>query len=282
MTDLWDQGDSPAERLRGRPALSAIRNWVAQESDPDRLAAWVSAIASDPRKGAQALAEQWRRRRENVIAERVRVEGLFALQKALVAQGFHCIAGVDEVGVGPLAGPVVAAAVVLPERLELPGLNDSKKLSAASRERLAAQIKDCALAYSLGEVSPEEIDRRNILQATLEAMRRAVSSLCQRVAVDHLMVDARRIPGVSLPQTPLVHGDSIDGSIAAASIVAKVYRDSLMQVLDHQYPGYGLGRHMGYGTADHLAALRRLGPTPIHRRSFAPVASLLRQGGQDG
>ena len=282
MTDSHDQGDSPAERLRGRPALSVIRSWVAQESDPERLAEWVSAIASDPRKGAQALAEQWSRRRANVMAERARVAGLFASQKVIAAQGFRCIAGVDEVGVGPLAGPVVAAAVVLPERFDLPGLNDSKKLSPASRERLAAQIEGCCLAFSLGEVSPEEIDRRNILQATLEAMRRAVTGVSQQVAVDHLMVDARRIPGVSLPQTPLVHGDAIDGSIAAASIVAKVYRDSLMKDFDHQYPGYGLARHMGYGTAEHLAALRRLGPTPIHRRSFAPVASLLGRGAQDG
>lgn len=282
MTDSPDHDDAPAERLRGRPALGLIRDWVSQESDPERLAEWVSAIASDPRKGARALAEQWSRRREKVIAERERVAGLFASQRVLAAQGFRCIAGVDEVGVGPLAGPVVAAAVVLPDRFDLPGLNDSKKLSAASRERLAAQIEDCCLAFSLGEVSPEEIDRRNILQATLEAMRRAVTGLSQYVAVDHLMVDARRIPGVSLPQTPLVHGDAIDGSIAAASIVAKVYRDSLMKDFDAQYPGYGLARHMGYGTAEHLAALRRLGPTPIHRRSFAPVASLLGRGAQGG
>ena len=282
MSDRARESESASERLSRRPPLGMIRGWVAQEVDPERLAEWISAIASDPRKGAQALATQWRRRREAVLADRDRVAKLFEPRRALVARGFHCIAGVDEVGVGPLAGPVVAGAVVLPERVDLPGLNDSKKLSAASRERLAGQIEDCSLAVAIGEVSSEEIDRQNILQATLEAMRRAVSGITHQVAVDHLMVDARTIPGVKLPQTSLVHGDAIDGSIAAASIVAKVYRDSLMRDFDQQYPGYGLGRHMGYGTADHLTALRKLGPTPIHRRSFAPVASVLRRGRQDG
>ena len=135
------------------------------------------------------------------------------------------------------------------------------------------------MAFSVAEVSPEEIDRMNILQATLEAMRKAISGLDPEVSLDHVLVDARKVPGVPVPQTALVHGDAIDGSIAAASIVAKVHRDALMQRLDALYPGYGLGRHMGYGTAEHIEALGRLGASSIHRRSFAPVAAAMKRVG---
>jgi ribonuclease HII len=186
------------------------------------------------------------------------------------------VAGVDEVGVGPLAGPVVAAAVVLPVHVDLPRLNDSKKLSPDARERLDAGIREQALAIGIGSVESGEIDRFNILRASLEAMRRAVNVVMEQLELDHLMVDARTIPGVRIPQTPLTHGDAIDGSIAAASIVAKVHRDGLMQKLHAQYPGYGFARHMGYGTAEHMEALRRMGACPEHRRSFAPVAAVLR------
>jgi len=182
---------------------------------------------------------------------------------------------VDEVGVGPLAGPVVAAAVALPEKVELPGLNDSKKVSASDRERLAAAIREQALGVAIGEVSALEIDRMNIFRAGLEAMRRAAAALADRLQLDHLMVDARTIPDLDIPQTSLIRGDSIDGSIAAASIVAKVYRDGIMQKLDVEYPGYGFGRNMGYGTAEHVGALGRLGASPAHRQSFAPVAATL-------
>jgi ribonuclease HII len=177
------------------------------------------------------------------------------------------------VGVGPLAGPVVAAAVVLPAEVELPGLDDSKRLSPAARVELDRAIRDQALALSIGEVSPAEIDRLNIFHAALEAMRRAVVGLSP--PADHLLVDARRIPGVDTPQTALVHGDAIDGSIAAASIVAKVWRDDFMRRLGERYPGYGFDRHMGYPTAQHVAALQELGACEVHRRSFGPVAAVL-------
>ena len=183
------------------------------------------------------------------------------------------MAGVDEVGMGPLAGPVVAAAVVLPETASLPGLNDSKRLSAAARERLAARIHEQALGVGLGIVEPEDVDRRGIYRAGLEAMRRAVLALPH--APDHVLVDARTIPDLACAQTPIVGGDALDGSIAAASIVAKVARDAIMRRLDERYPGWGLARHMGYPTPQHFAALRRLGPSPVHRRSFAPVARAL-------
>ena len=184
------------------------------------------------------------------------------------------MAGIDEVGMGPLAGPVVAAAVVLGADTHLPGLDDSKRLPRALREDLDRRLRERALAIGIGVVGPEEIDRMNIYRAGLEAMRRAVASM--PVEPDHLLVDARRVPGVTTPQTALVHGDAIDGSIAAASIVAKVHRDALMREFDASHAGYGFARHMGYATSAHLAALRELGPSPIHRRSFAPVAAAYR------
>jgi ribonuclease HII len=176
---------------------------------------------------------------------------------------------------GPLAGPVVAVAVILPERVDLAGLKDSKQLAPRAREKLAARIREQALACSAGKVPPAEIDRLNIRRAGLEAMRRAVVGL--GLAPDHVLVDAHTIPGVAVAQTAIVGGDACDGSIAAASIVAKVHRDAIMRHLDDRYPGYGFRQHMGYGTEQHLAALRRLGPSPVHRRSFAPVANAARR-----
>lgn len=183
--------------------------------------------------------------------------------------GLRLIAGVDEVGVGPLAGPVIAAAVVLPETVRERGVDDSKRLSAAQREDLAGRIERVALAIGVGIAEVEEIDRVNIYQAALLAMRRAVEALPLRP--ERVLVDARTIPGIALPQTPMIKGDQRSYSIAAASIVAKVRRDALMQDLDACYPHYGFGRNMGYGTAEHLAAIERYGPCPVHRRSFSPV-----------
>ena len=257
----------------GQP-LSTLRKQVREavsSGDTAALERWSRDLAVDPRAGARALAGSCERRIRAIEAERQRLEQLFALRSRLLARGLRYVAGVDEVGVGPLAGPVVAAAVVLPDRVDLPGLNDSKKLTPAARERLDAAIREQALCFGIGEVEPAEIDRINIFQASLEAMRRAVSALVPKP--DHLLVDARRVPGVSTPQTAVVHGDALDASIAAASIVAKVHRDAIMRRLDERYPGYGLARHKGYPTPDHVSALRRLGPSAIHRQSFAPVAA---------
>jgi ribonuclease HII len=247
------------ERVRAARGDAALRRLEAQLRD-------------DPRRGARALAGLCARRRAEAAAERRRLARLFAPTRRLRRQGARWVAGVDEVGVGPLAGPVVAAAVVLPERAELPGLDDSKRLAAAQRERLAEAIRSQALAWAVAELEPEEVDRLNVLRASLEAMRRAVTSLGCRP--EHVLVDARHIPGLDVPQTALVHGDARDASIAAASVLAKVHRDGLMCRLDARFPGYGFAEHKGYGTAQHLAALRRLGPSPAHRRSFAPVAQL--------
>jgi ribonuclease HII len=183
--------------------------------------------------------------------------------------------GVDEVGRGALAGPVVAAAVVLRRHARLDGVRDSKLLTARRRERLDAVIRATALAWGVGSASQRTIDRDNILEATLAAMRRAVARL--KLRPELVLVDGPAVPDVGLPCTGIVGGDNRSLSIACASIVAKVYRDSMMTRLDRLAPGYGFSRHKGYGTAGHLAALNRLGPSPIHRRSFAPVAALTRQ-----
>ena len=181
------------------------------------------------------------------------------------------IAGVDEAGRGPLAGPVIAAAVILPRRHRIKGLADSKQLTAQQRERLFAQITRQCVAYGVGRGEVEEIDRLNIHQATLLAMRRAVEALA--VLPDSVWVDGLHCPAVSMPARAIVRGDQTVLVISAASIIAKVSRDLEMQGYEAQYPGYGFARHKGYATAEHCAALKKLGPTPLHRRSFAPVAA---------
>lgn len=190
-------------------------------------------------------------------------------ERAARARGATLIAGVDEVGRGALFGPVVAAAVILPPKTTLNGLRDSKQLTALQRERLCAEIQSIALAISIAEIDAATIDRINIYQATRLAMTAAVSRLCP--APDHLLIDAMRLDH-PCPQTSIIYGDSLSISIAAASVIAKVHRDNLMCRLDAQFPQYGLARHKGYGTAQHRAAILAHGPTPLHRKSFAPVA----------
>ena len=183
------------------------------------------------------------------------------------------VAGVDEVGRGPLCGPVVTAAGILDPARPILGLNDSKKLSEARRERLFDEIREKARAGCIGRAEVEEIDRLNILQATFLAMQRAVAGLAVRPSL--ALIDGNRCPVLEVPAAPVVQGDGRVPAIAAASILAKVSRDREMAALDALYPGYGMAGHKGYPTPAHLEALRRLGPTPIHRRSFAPVRALL-------
>ena len=192
-----------------------------------------------------------------------------------------CLAGVDEVGRGPLAGPVVAAAVILDPARPVEGLRDSKRLSEKRRQCLAAEIRESALAWSLGRAEVEEIDRINILQASLLAMQRAVAGL--GVTPELVLVDGNRCPQLDYPAQAVVRGDSLVPAISAASIIAKVNRDEEMGRLDQLYPGYGLAKHKGYPSRLHLDALERLGITPIHRRSYAPVRRLLEDsnGGVD-
>ncbi|MCS6874337.1 MAG: ribonuclease HII [Pyrinomonadaceae bacterium] len=194
----------------------------------------------------------------------------FELEKQICLEGFRLIAGVDEVGRGCLAGPVVAAACILdlskpfPERL-----NDSKKLSVREREILEKWIKSEALSYSIAEIAPEEIDNINILQATKKAMIKALEALQRKP--DFVLIDAIKLEELSKPQKPVIKGDSISASIAAASIIAKTYRDRLMKKMHEHYPEYGFVRNVGYPTKEHLEALRLYGPCPIHRKSFRPV-----------
>ncbi len=205
----------------------------------------------------------------------MRIAPTFAHEDALHAQGFVRIAGVDEVGRGPLAGPVVAAAVILDPRRIPPGLDDSKRMTPRQRERADQAVRDSA-EVGLGVASVEEIETLNILGATHLAMRRALAALDHRP--DHALIDGQHIPrDLPMPARGLVGGDRLSLSIAAASIVAKVWRDELMVTLAQQHPGYGWETNMGYGSKSHIAALQRLGPTPWHRRSFAPIHKLLWQ-----
>ena len=187
------------------------------------------------------------------------------------------LAGVDEAGRGPLAGPVVAAAVILDARQPISGLADSKVLSARQREKLFHQIRAKALACCIAEASVQEIDQLNILQATLLAMRRAVQGL--RLLPQRVLVDGNRLPLLAMPALAIVKGDALVPAISAASILAKVHREQLCQALHAAYPEYGFARHKGYATADHLAALRRHGACAVHRRSYAPVRSVLAHSG---
>lgn len=187
------------------------------------------------------------------------------------------VAGVDEVGRGPLAGPVVTAAVILDPARPIAGLADSKKLSEKKREQLAEEIREKALAWALGRAEVEEIDNINILQATMLAMQRAVAGLA--IAPQHVQVDGNRCPRLPCSVEAIVKGDSKVPAISAASILAKVARDAEMTALCLQYPGYGFAAHKGYGTAQHMAAIEKLGPSLVHRRSFAPVSNWFREEG---
>jgi ribonuclease HII len=183
------------------------------------------------------------------------------------------VAGVDEAGRGPLAGPVVAAAVVLDPSRPIEGLRDSKQLTPARRRELAIRIRADALAYAVAEASVAEIDRLNILQASLLAMRRAIDAL--RPVIDLVLVDGNRVPAIEIASRAIVGGDATEPAISAASILAKTHRDTLMRALNKRYPGYGFARHFGYPTPQHLDRLNALGPCAVHRRSFAPVRALL-------
>ena len=196
--------------------------------------------------------------------EQERMYELFAYEREYAA--YQTICGIDEVGRGPLAGPVVASAVILPKNCDILYINDSKKLSEKKREMLYDEIMEKAVAVGIGIVGPERIDEINILQATYEAMREAISKLS--VQPDLLLNDAVKIPGVDIPQVSIIKGDATSASIGAASIIAKVTRDRMMVEYDSIFPEYGFAANKGYGTAVHIAALKELGPTPIHRRSF--------------
>jgi len=232
-----------------------------------------AALRADLRPGAKAILDAVARRRGENRAEGQRLRQLLRYESVLWAGGVLHVAGVDEAGMSPLAGPVAAAAVVFAPGSRIRGIDDSKKLDAATRDRLAAEIRMSAAAWSVAFAEVEEIDAINIYWAGLLAMRRAVEGLS--LMPQDLLLDARRLKDLSIPQQSIVKGDSRSLTIAAASILAKTARDALMHKLDTEYPGYGFAKHKGYPVCEHLAVLERLGASPVHRRSFSPVRTVL-------
>lgn len=237
-------------------------------------AGFLTTLERDGRDGALKLAAALRKRQAENRAEGQRLRHMLKFETELWAEGYQQIAGVDEAGMGPCAGPVCAAAAILPRGYKLKGLDDSKKiLDEGFRDELAAAVKRDAVAWSVAWCSVEEIDTINIYQAGLLAMRRAVEGL--KVTPDYVLVDARKIPLISQPQRGIIKGDALSLSIAAGAILAKTSRDHVMNELDRQHPGYGFASHKGYPTPDHLAAMEKLGVIDAHRKTWAPVRKVL-------
>ena len=231
----------------------------------------LTELEQDSRSGViQAIAKR-KKEIQKRLDEDERLEGMLAYEKELYTQGIQLIAGVDEVGRGPLAGPVVAAAVILPKACKIPGLNDSKKIPKSKHKEIYEAVLQNAIAIGIGVKDNHVIDQVNIYEATKLAMMEAIGQL--EPQPKHLLIDAMRLD-LPIPQTSIIKGDANSLSIAAASIVAKVTRDQMMEEFDCEYPGYDFTQNAGYGTANHLAGLHKLGVTPIHRRSFEPVKSM--------
>lgn len=248
-------------------SISEIKELLQGDVDEERLREFLD----DSRKGVQKLITSYMKRMEKAAKERLRVEGMYEKEETFYREGRSLVCGIDEVGRGPLAGPVTVAAVILPPHWYAPLLNDSKKVTPAHREALSVKIQNEAIAYSIVDLPPEDIDSYNIYQATMLAMYRAVSNLS--VKPEAVIVDAMPLH-FDIPTLSLVHGDAISASVAAASILAKVHRDHIMDEYDTVYPQYGFKQNKGYGTKQHLDALSQFGITPIHRKSFEPVKSM--------
>lgn len=262
----------PARTPDALPPLTELRRRHVTEGAP-LPAHLADALREDPRKGAQSLLAAIEKRRAESRAEGQRLRKMLTFETAVWATGVPYVAGVDEAGMSPLAGPVSAAAVVLPEGAKIPGVDDSKKLSAKERTRLAAIIREQAIAHAVCFVHHDEIDSINIYHAGLLAMSRAVRAL--GVVPGHLLIDARSLHDLAIPQQGIIKGDAKSLSIAAASILAKTTRDAHMEEMDAVYPGYGFAKHKGYPVKAHYEALARLGACAIHRRSFPSVVSTL-------
>lgn len=243
--------------------MSVIKEELAA-TDERELPAFIARYKSDERVGVKKLVETAGKRYEKFQTEIARIETLKKYEKEYDKYIYIC--GIDEVGRGPLAGPVVAGAVILPKDCDILYINDSKKLSAGKRQELYDVIMERAVATGIGMVGPERIDEINILQATYEAMRQAIARLDPQP--DLLLNDAVTIPGVDIRQVPIIKGDAKSISIGAASIIAKVTRDRLMETYEEIYPEYGFAGNKGYGSAQHIEAIKKYGPTPIHRRTF--------------
>lgn len=229
-------------------------------------------LIADGRAGVQAAISKRKRELQKQVDEDLRLEKMLAYEKELYAQGIQLIAGVDEVGRGPLAGPVVAAAVILPENCKIPGLNDSKKIPKSKHQAIYQAVLDQALSIGIGVKDNRVIDQVNIYEATKLAMLEAIQELDPQP--QHLLIDAMKLE-LPISQTSIIKGDANSLSIAAASVVAKVTRDQMMTAYDQDYPGYDFAQNAGYGTTKHLEGLKKQGVTPIHRRSFEPIKSMI-------
>lgn len=235
----------------------------------------VAEADDDERASVRQLADKWRARQAKREEERVRFREMLRYEEAFRQEGYHVIAGIDEAGRGPLAGPVSIGACILPPDCFIEKLNDSKKLSEKQREILYDKIIECAIAWKVIFVSEEDIDQKNIYQATVDGMYQSVAEL--NVSPDAVLIDAVPLPKLTQPSHSLIKGDQKSASIAAASILAKVTRDRLMEKYDRIYPQYGFAKHKGYGTTEHVAAIREYGPCPIHRKTFEPIVSILKE-----
>ena len=251
------------------PTIKEIKERLATIDDLDHPL--FEELILDGRAGVQAAISKRKRELQKQVDEDLRLEKMLAYEKELYAQGIDLIAGVDEVGRGPLAGPVVAAAVILPKACKILGLNDSKKIPKSKHKEIYEAVLQNAIAIGIGIKDNQVIDQVNIYEATKLAMMEAIGQL--EPQPQHLLIDAMRLD-LPISQTSIIKGDANSLSIAAASIVAKVTRDQMMEEFDREYPGYDFAQNAGYGTSNHLAGLDQLGVTPIHRRSFEPVKSM--------
>ena len=251
------------------PTIKEVKERLAMIDELDHP--FFEELILDGRAGVQAAISKRKRELQKQVDEDLRLEKMLAYEKELYTQGIQLIAGVDEVGRGPLAGPVVAAAVILPKACKIPGLNDSKKIPKSKHKEIYEAVLQNAIAIGIGIKDNQVIDQVNIYEATKLAMREAIGQL--EPQPQHLLIDAMRLD-LPIPQTSIIKGDANSLSIAAASIVAKVTRDQMMEEFDCEYPGYDFTQNAGYGTANHLAGLDKMGVTPIHRRSFEPVKSM--------
>ncbi|HEM6339437.1 TPA: ribonuclease HII [Streptococcus suis] len=256
--------------------MATIKEVTALLAQVDSLDSPVWAdLAQDDRAGVQAAIKKRQKELEKEAAEDARLEAMLSYEKALYENGVEWIAGIDEVGRGPLAGPVVAAAVILPKGCKIRYLNDSKKIPKSKHEAIYQEVMERAVAVGLGVKDAAVIDQVNIYEATKLAMLEALGKLSQEP--EHLLIDAMKLD-TKIPQTSIIKGDANSLSIAAASIVAKVTRDKMMTDYDKEFSGYGFAKNAGYGTAEHLEGLNQLGITPIHRKSFEPIKSMVTGG----
>ena len=251
------------------PTIKEVKERLAMIDELDHP--FFEELILDGRAGVQAAISKRKRELQKQVDEDLRLEKMLAYEKELYTQGIQLIAGVDEVGRGPLAGPVVAAAVILPKACKIPGLNDSKKIPKSKHKEIYEAVLQEAIAISIGVKDNHVIDQVNIYEATKLAMMEAVGQL--EPQPQHLLIDAMKLD-LPISQISIIKGDANSLSIAAASIVAKVTRDQMMEEFDREYPGYDFAQNAGYGTAKHLAGLDQLGVTPIHRRSFEPIKSM--------